>query len=160
MNYKNIIAIDPDVSKSGIAFLEVETRKLELSNLTFFQIFDYLKACKNLIKSKDDLIVLIEAGWLNRKSNFHNTDGLSGEYISKQVGLNHEVGIKLIEMCEYLKIPSEPIKPLLKCWLGKNKKITHEEFQQITGIIGSTNQDERDAGLIAWYYAELPMILK
>ena len=33
--YDNIIAIDPDKDKSGVAFLKPTTRQLEVSNLTF-----------------------------------------------------------------------------------------------------------------------------
>lgn len=38
-----IIAIDGDVSKSGVAFLERQTRRLEVANLTFPCLIDYLQ---------------------------------------------------------------------------------------------------------------------
>ena len=39
-------------------------------------------------------------------------------------------------------------------------KITADELQQITGLIGRTNQESRDAVLLAWCYANLPIRLK
>lgn len=39
--YDNIIAIDPDKGKSGVAFLKPTTRQLEVSNLAFPQLMDY-----------------------------------------------------------------------------------------------------------------------
>lgn len=54
MMYKNIIAIDRDVEKSGVAFFEVETTKLELSALTFPLLMDYLQ----FVKSEQEIIKL------------------------------------------------------------------------------------------------------
>jgi hypothetical protein len=36
-------------------------------------------------------------------------------------------------------------------------KITQDELKQITGITVKTNQDGRDAALLAWVFAELPI---
>lgn len=46
MKYDNIIAIDPDKEKSGVAFLKPKTRQLEVSNLTFPMLLDYLQHAK------------------------------------------------------------------------------------------------------------------
>jgi hypothetical protein len=156
--HENIIAIDPDVDKSGVAFLERSSRKLELSSLTFFQLFDYLSW---VTEQNKPFIVLIEAGWLNEKSNFHQVKNQrSSDRISKNVGANHEVGKLIVSMCEYLKIEHEVRRPLLKMWSGTNRKITHEELEHFTGIMGQTNQETRDAALLAWDYAGLPIKIK
>lgn len=36
-----IVAIDPDVEKSGIAFLDTESRELKTDNLFYFKIIYY-----------------------------------------------------------------------------------------------------------------------
>lgn len=46
--YDNIIAIDPDVTRSGVAFLKPTTKQLEVSNLTFPQVVDYLNQAKSV----------------------------------------------------------------------------------------------------------------
>lgn len=95
-------------------------------------------------------MVYIEAGWLNKKSNFRHVKGAGmNANIGKKVGANHEIGKKLVEMCEYLGIPCTEVRPLRKIWKGPDGKITHEEFnKQAKTNFKRTNQEERDAGLI------------
>jgi hypothetical protein len=63
-------------------------------------------------------------------------------------------------------MPHEEIKPLNlrikghNIWNGKDGKITHEELAAFTGLKGRTNQEERDAALIAWNYAGFPLTKK
>ena len=40
---------------------------------------------------------------------------------------------------------------------GKDRKITHEELTAIVGKIKHTNQEGRDAALLAWVHAGLPL---
>lgn len=156
----NIIAIDPDVHKSGVAYLKPATQKLEVSNLTFPQLLDYLQfCCRTADDSKQSLIVVVEAGWLNQKSCFHSAQGRGVERISKNVGANHQVGKLIIECCENWGIEVVEQRPLTKCWQGKDGKITAEELKTFTGLTGHTNQDGRDAALLAWMYADLPIYL-
>lgn len=157
----NIIAIDPDKEKSGVAFLKRSTRQLELSNLAFPLLLDYLQHAKQKgEETHESLIVVVEAGWMNAKSCFHAAQGKQAEKIAKDVGANHETGRKIIEMCEHYGIEVMPHAPLVKCWKGKDRKITHEELASFTGIMGRTNQDARDAGLLAWVFAGLPIRMK
>lgn len=59
----NIIAIDPDKEKSGVAFLKRSTRQLELSNLAFPLLLDYLQHAKQKgEETHESLIVVVEAG--------------------------------------------------------------------------------------------------
>lgn len=144
MTKELIVGVDPDVYKSGVACYIKRTNKLECSALTFFQLFDYLQFDKNNINK-----VVIEAGWLNSKSNFRGGKNANiNARIGKNVGSNHEVGRKIVEMCEYLNIDYKIVKPLKKTWKGEGGKITHDEFVKITGIIGRTNQEMRDAALL------------
>ena len=161
--YNNIIAVDPDVEKSGVAYLKTSTRQLEVSNLTFPALLDYLQHAKKVRDEENEtLIVVVEAGWLIQ-SNWHlNPKDTKAVASAKgnSTGRNHETGRKIVEMCKHYCIEVLEQYPLKKCWKGKDGKITHEELASFTGLEGRTNQDMRDAALLAWYFAEFPIRLK
>jgi site-specific recombinase XerC len=158
--YNSIVGIDPDVTKSGYAILDVKQRKIQAVSLTFPELNDRLQAISRTQSAETHFIVVVEAGWLNAISNYHTAAGRKGQRIAKNVGANHQVGKMIVEMCEHYAIPVETIKPLKKMWRGKEGKITQEEIAAFTGITGRNNQEERDAALIAWVYAGLPIKLK
>lgn len=137
------IGIDPDKDKNGVALYRTTSCKLELlANLTFFDLLDYLKELK---ASGESVCVVIEAGWLNQ-GNWHTKASDSARKaakIGKWVGGNHEVGKKIIEMCEYLKIPHRTVIPT-------RRKVDAETFKQITKWPGRTNQEQRDAALLVF----------
>jgi hypothetical protein len=155
-----IIAIDPDVKKSGIAFLDPMNKTLEVTVLTFPQLIDYLLFAKKKSEEHNDpFMVIVEAGWLN-SSNWHtnkNDNVRTASIKGAAIGRNHEIGRKIVEFCEYHKIDVLPVRPLRKIWKGTGGKITQDELEQITGITTKTNQDGRDAALLAWVFAELPI---
>lgn len=160
--YNNIIAIDPDNNKSGVAYLQPATRQLEVMNLSFPQLLDYLQfAKKKAGESEKSLIVVVEAGWMVKKSNFHKAQGQPrAEKIAKNVGSNHETGRKIVEMCKHYGLEVLEHAPLVKCWKGRDGKITQEELSSFTGLAGRTNQDGRDAALLAWVFSGLPIRVK
>jgi hypothetical protein len=163
MKYDTIVAIDPDVEKSGVAELSPQRRLLEVTNLTFPQLLDYLQARKKMSDvAHTSLIVVVEAGWLNQ-SNWHLRSKDNARVASAKgnsAGRNHETGRKIVEMCKHYGIEVFEQRPLQKCWKGKDGKITHEELASFTGLTGKTNQDARDAALLAWTFANLPIRLK
>ena len=161
-----VIGIDPDVEKSGCAYLEVATRRLEISSLSFPDLLDYLRYVKRQAEvAQKNFRVIIEAGWLN-KAHWHlmpkDTKAVAAAK-GNHAGRNHETGRKIAEMCDHWQIPFELVKPLalkvggVNLWQGKDGKITHEELATFTGIMGKTNQEGRDAALIAWEWAGLPI---
>lgn len=159
--YDNVIGIDPDSERSGVAYVEVSSRKLEVSMLHFPQLIDYLGWVKRQCEqAQQSLMVFIEAGWLNH-GNWHTSRTDSVFVAAKKglgVGRNQQTGILIAEMCEAQGVPHTLIKPLTKCWKGKDRKITQAELEQFTGPIkGRINQEGRDAALIAWHYAGLPI---
>ncbi|GHT02085.1 hypothetical protein AGMMS49525_04910 [Bacteroidia bacterium] len=159
--HDTIIAIDPDVEKSGVAELIPQHRLLEVTNLTFPQLLDYLQARKKMSDTAHtSLVVVVEAGWLN-KSNWHTSQNkATSAKVGNNTGRNHEVGRKIVEMCKHYGLEVVEQHPLRKCWKGKDGKITHDELAYFTGLIDRTNQDARDAALLAWNYAELPIKMK
>lgn len=155
-----IIGIDPDAEKSGVAILERDTRTLTLKTLAFADLLECLQYQQRKATVKEQrLVVVIEAGWLNAGNwHIHYSSSLQkAAAIGRSTGMNHQTGILLAEICKFWGMAYETPKPLLKCWKGKDRKITHEELASFTGITGRTNQEERDAALLAWNYANLPI---
>lgn len=135
---KMYIGIDPDVHKSGVAFKN--GKLIELSNLTFFQLFDFLIFYKDQEKKP---IVYIECGYLNA-SNWHKKTNASASINSKigeRTGANFETAKKIVEMCEYLNLEHVKVKPT-------RSKVNSDFFKQITGFTQRTNQEQRDAYML------------
>lgn len=133
------IGIDPDVTKSGVALKD--NAKIELYNMSFFKLFDYLQAFQGI----KDVEVYVECGFLN-KSNWHYKSNMSKEYNGKIAGKTHEnfqVAKKICEMCEHLGLTHFKVKP-------KKSKVNAEFFRQITKIETRTNQEQRDAFMIIY----------
>ena len=141
-NQAILIGIDPDCDKSGVAIWRPSDKCYKLFNFIFFELLDFLSVRKHNIR-----LVVIEAGWLN-KSTWHGASGKGcsvSARIGKNVGSNHEAGRKIVEMCEYLRLSYELVKPT-----AKSSKLGREEFARITGIKGITNADKRDAMMLVF----------
>lgn len=151
-----IIAIDPDVEKNGVAYLNCENKNLEISTLSFPELLDYLRYVQRCAETtQKHLVVVVEAGYMN-KGNWHlNPKDTKAAAAAKgnHAGRNHETARKIVEMCKHWQMEVKEVKPLEKCWKGKDRKITHEELARFTGVMGRTNQKGRDAALLAWVYA-------
>jgi hypothetical protein len=163
MKYDNIVAIDPDVEKSGVAYLKPATRQLEVTNLSFPHLLEYLQYIKKECDDqKETVVVVVEAGWLIQ-SNWHLKNSDNKRVASAKgnsAGRNHETGRKIVEMCKHYGLEVVEQYPLRKCWKGKDGKITHKELSSFTGLTDRTNQDGRDAALLAWVYAGFPVRIK
>ena len=153
--YMITIAIDPDVDKNGVAIFNNIDNQLELHSFTFGELIDYLL----ILSNKDVCQIIIEGGWLNH-SNWHLSYRDSKRVAcakGNSTGRSHEVGRKIAELCEHWNINHRVIKPLRKCWKGKDGKITHDEIKSVLNGMNikcpsRTNQEERDATLIAITY--------
>ena len=157
-----IIAIDPDVENSGVARLDVAEKRPWAQTLPFPMLIDYVRdVCR---KNKDKRVaVIVEASWLN-SHNWHLTRYDNLAIAAKKgydEGRNHEAGRKLVECLQYYGIEVTEKQPLRKIWQGKDRKITHAEITAITGWDKKrSNQEERDAMLLAWNESGLPIIMK
>ena len=133
--YDVVIAIDPDTERSGVAYLDVTARHIEAMSLTFPQLLDYIRVSVRRAQAEGGHpVVVVEAGCAN-----------------------HETGRKIVEMCRHWGIAVEEQRPLQKMWRGRGGKITAPELQEITGLASRTSQDARDAALLAWVWAGLPV---
>lgn len=159
------VGIDPDVTKSGYAVVDKATKRVTLATTdTFFGILERLYTLRDLCALIGTrVIVVIEAGWLNT-GNWHlkNRDSKTvAAAKGRSQGENHQVGKLLVEFCKRQQIEHIEAQPLIKCWQGPDRKITHSELSQFaTGLPLSTNQEVRDAVLLAWNYANLPIRIK
>ena len=163
-NYDIIVGIDPDIDKSGFAVLNMATRGVTVAALSFPEIINQeLKTLSGLVKdSRKNCVVVVEAGWLVH-GNWHLVDKGRKQYAAAtgyKVGCNHQVGKLIVEMCKANGIPVVEHIPLRKCWSGKDRKITHEELTQFCPVDKTrTNQEMRDAALLAWAFADFPIRL-
>lgn len=164
-NYDIIVGIDPDVEKSGVAFLDVATKQCRVDVSTFA---DFVQTDLPFIsfQQKDNqkrIVVVVEASWIV-SGNWHLTHGDRKQKAAAKgydVGRNHQVGKLIVELCRAYNIPVIEHIPLRKCWAGKDRKITHEELIQFCPVnLKRTNQEMRDAALLAWSFADLPIRLK
>lgn len=137
------IGIDPDVDRSGVGIWSPSMKSLKVEALKFFELFRTLESYQMV---EINMFVRIEAGWLNKKSNFHGSayqSKAAGERIAKNVGENHAVGKKIGEMCEYLGIDYEFVIP--------QGKVTPEYFTKLTHIqVKKKDQDMIDAAMLVY----------
>ncbi len=163
MKYDVYIGIDPDSVKSGVGIVERATRDVDAWAASFSEIVDFLASVKERARVENvRVLIVVEAGWLN-DSNWHllpkDTKPMAAAK-GKALGRCEQTGRLILEMAEHIGLECVARKPLRKCWRGKDRKITHEEITSFTGIGGRTNQEARDALLLAWVEAELPIKVK
>ena len=169
MKAERIIAIDPDVDKSGVAELHVPTKRIEATTLSFSALMDYLQHVKaNFAEKGENVLVIVEAGWMNA-SNWHTGRVRSIAAAAKtgqNTGRNHEVARKIAEMSRHYGLETEEVKPLRKSWKGAGGKITHDELCGLMEAIGvapmltRTNQEMRDSILLSLVYSGIPLRVK
>jgi hypothetical protein len=156
-----IIGIDPDVNKSGVARLE--GNRVELSSLSFPMLIDFLMRLKGAeLNGGPRAVIVVEASW-KISHNWHAHRGDSKGTVARKgndAGRCHEVGRKIVECARYYGLDVVEKLPLKKIWKGKDGKITHDEIKAFMPISGRTNQEERDAALLAWDYAGLPIRIR
>lgn len=161
--YGYFVGIDPDVEKNGIAIVNRPKKEIVLySSEAFFDTIAFIDRLKSLHEKQEipNFIIIVEAGWMNDITNFHLSTGKQGQRIALSVGRNQQVGMLICEYCKKNNIPYHEAMPLRKGWMGKDGKITHKELEYFTNISNKSNQEERDAILLAWEYADLQIKIK
>lgn len=155
-----IIGIDPDVEASGVATLIRRTKKIDATTMKLPALVDYLRRVRYPTLT---VAVVVEASWTTAH-NFHSLPSDSKAVAAKKgyhVGRNHQIGIDIADIARHFSLDVRLQPPLRKIWKGKDRKITHEEICAITGYTAKrSNQEERDAMLLAWTSANLPIRIK
>lgn len=159
------IGIDPDIKASGLAVYDVSERAFaRLEAIGFPELVDFLHEWR---EKSWETIITIEAGWLISHTWHKSKNTRHASAIGKSVGANHQTGRHLIELAQYLGYTTKEQVPLQKIWRGKDRKITHEEFvslrdvafaPSLEGCKTRTNQEMRDAGLIALHSLNAPTL--
>jgi len=138
-----LIGIDPDLHKNGVAEYNTITKKITGTPMEFWDLIAYLNRMN--IVNGDTIKVRLGAGWENKKTNWHDPiNPFVDQKISASIGMNHGVGIKIMEWCEVNEVPYDlcvPKKGLAK-W-------SQEKVTKLTGI-KRVNPDIRDAISFVW----------
>ena len=155
-----IIGIDPDVEKSGFATLETSTGKVWCAAYDFPTMYGSIMAhAEDASINGKSITVVIEAGWKNA-TNWHVSTKDTPWLAAKKglaVGRNQQVGKILSELLRAEGIDVVEKIPLRKYWRGTDKKISHDEIVRLMNLqTKRTNQEMRDAALLAWTEAGCP----
>lgn len=150
MEYETIIGIDPDMEKSGIAIYQRKAKTLFLDSLDICHLIKMIELC-----DRHNTIFAVEAGYLN-KSNWHIKNASSkvvASEIGRRTGENHATAKHIVSILRGFGFEVIEQRPLAKVWRGG--KISHKEFLEkckkdgVIVDVNRSNQEERDAGLIA-----------
>lgn len=160
--FRKIIAVDPDSEKSGVAIISDDRTLLSFS-LRFPKLLELFKEVSDNELENASTRIVIEAGYLNAKSNWHNhTNTRVASRVGENTGRNHQTARLLVEMAKHYNLNVVEAKPLLKRWKGRDGKITSEELENVLNLKKishekkRTNQDERDAIILAVAYSINP----
>lgn len=163
-----IIGIDPDVDKSGIGIINTTSPAgiiIDYTSLPLPELIEQVVKTAELA-APHPCRIFIEAGWLN-KGNWHLNPCDNKQLAAakgRQAGRNHQLGLDICALLDHRGIQHTEVLPLVKCWKGKDRKITHDELNTIVRWVngvglprGRSNQEERDAMLLAWEKSGLPI---
>lgn len=163
-----IIGIDPDVEKSGVAVLYTETRQFTIIQpASLYEVLVLFAETKKTIMEGGNAVVVIEDS--DSTTNWHIDKleyaplNLKGK-LRKAAAMGHGAGMchatqrHIEEFAKECSLEVVKQKPLKKTWMGRDGKITQEEIMQfIPGLPKKINQECRDAALLAWNEAGLPI---
>lgn len=110
-----VIGIDPDVDKCGFA-VWAGRGFIDVKPLPVPQLIEAILSIRSSLEAEDSLIVHLEAGYLNKKSNYHDAfrqrcGARVAEKVAGDVGRNHGVGIVLRQFMEHYGIDHRLVKP-------------------------------------------------
>ena len=142
-----VIGIDPDLVKSGVAEV-VNGEIVKLHALAFPQLIEFAKQQHKNNKQIEFIVEEVEADkttYLRAGTNVRQMNK-----IAQNVGQVKGVKRVLVECLQHEGIPVRLVKPL-KGTYKKKAKADAKFFNQLTGWTGSSNEDKRDAGLLALF---------
>ena len=166
------VGIDPDTDKSGLVLVDKqECRVVYAGALNFPDLMTHLRMIEQEHNAeKERVLIIIEDSDIS--TNWHVNKLLcngqplrdklrTAAAIGRSAGMCHATLRHLRECAEALGLSTRMTKPLRKFWKGKDGKITQAEASQfMPGLPKRTNQEVRDAALLAWEVAGLPIKLR
>jgi len=156
MSIKTIVAIDPDVTESGVCLIILKDNKtfdIQVTKSTFPDLIEMLR----VVDDKESGKIVLEAGY-KIKSNWHIFSSKSvsmAAEIGNRTGRNHAVGMMLYEVLTsygYDVIEQKPLSKETAYVKGKKEKVkvSKERLEEILKFkLPRCNQDVRDAVLLA-----------
>lgn len=160
-----ILGIDPDVNKSGVCLLDTQTRRfVSVGVMTFHELVNlFYNHLPEMGYTRDDLKIVVEDSWTGCSHIFkssHAYNERKNASMGYDVGRCHQVGRMILEIGTDagLNIMAKPA--LRKRWSDArhNFKCTQEEIAYfVEGWPERSNQEERDAALLAWDESGLPV---
>lgn len=145
---KYLIAIDPDLHKSGIAIYDTEKKcLLEVTTLALWDVFDLIK------KHKEDYFII---EYSDKTSTWHK----GGKGAALNVGKNKAIGQTIIAYFEHLKSNFKVVKPAgysnYYTTIIKGKKVfLEEQFKKDHCWDKRTSNDSRAAVAMIWEQKKL-----
>ncbi|MBO9615596.1 MAG: hypothetical protein J7619_23065 [Dyadobacter sp.] len=143
-NKRFIGGVDPDVKKPGFAVWDQQLKEwAAYGSVAFEKLADSFSDFP-----KEDTTIYVEAGWMNKITNFHGVSGYAAKGIAMRVGQNHAASKIIASELRSLGFEVVDVKPLFKGRLkGKNgwTQQGREHIEQVTGITSRINDEVRDA---------------
>jgi len=141
---RTVIGIDPDLVKSGVAVVKYGELKY-MQALKFPQLLEYARQ-----HIEDGALFVVEDVEADATTyHRHGTNGRQHARIAQNVGQVKGVKRVLVECLESMGADVVQVKPLR----GPIKKAKADRvyFNRVTGWAGSSNEDKRDAALLALF---------
>lgn len=141
------IGIDPDFVKSGVAVIHGKTI-IHLESLSFVDMFEYIAAAG----PKEEVLIKLENPSAIKPlfgAKVKNSRAVR-EKICQDVGKCKATGSLIQQVLESQGYKVKLVTPL-KGSVKRMAKSSDKYFNQITGWKGRSNEDKRDAALVALY---------
>lgn len=166
--YDFILGIDPDIELCGLAILATESKTAQLSKLPpaalVHEVWQFYRQFG--VDDGASVTVVIE---LDRNNHFNwHLSPQDTKAIAKRKGFDqgrcYQTAVMLADYLASCGVPVIEKAPLIKCWEGRDRKISHDEIERLQGIHiltkhGKTNQEQRDALLLALDVSGIPLRL-
>lgn len=170
-----LIGIDPDTKASGWAVIDLSERTVHLETLPFMDILALLTEWRrevddHYLDESYSYRFVVEDIW-TVAHNWHVSARDNRQTISKKgyhIGRCSMVGQLIYEAIGAHFFPRIAQPPLRKVWRGADGKITHPELLELCekhdlilppSKLKQTNQEERDALLLALHHIATPIKL-
>ena len=170
-----LVGIDPDTKASGWAVIDLSNRTVHLETLPFMDILALLTEWRrevddHYLDESYSYRFVVEDIW-TVAHNWHVSPRDNRQTISKKgyhIGRCSMVGQLIYEAIGAHFFPRIAQPPLRKVWRGADGKITHPELLELCEKLDlkllpskqkQTNQEERDALLLAIHHIATPIKL-
>ncbi|MBV2127938.1 hypothetical protein [Arsukibacterium indicum] len=148
-----IIGIDPDLTASGVAVITPDKRIVEMQRVKFSQLVDYMQL--QAIKADGQILIkmedpnMIAPTFPRALPKAMNRQAVNNR-ISQNVGQVKAVATLILEVLKAAGYSVTPCRPLVGGYKTRCKKDA-AYFNQLTGWDKRSNEDCRDAALIALF---------